>query len=482
MALLARPAAAQSLQVLHSFAALSGPLLTNFDGANPVGYLVLSGKTLYGTASRGGAFGAGTVFAVRADGTGFTNLHRFAAVSGPLSTNVEGASPLAGLVLSGDTLYGTTSSGGTGGAGTVFSVRIDGTGFTNLHNFPALSGILFANSDGAHPQAPLFFSAGTLYGTARDGGAFGNGSLFALRADGTGFINLHSFSPAYYNPTGYYTNLDGANPLGGLILSNALLYGTAVYGGRAGQGTVFAVPTNGDGFVTLHHFNLVARTPAGAYTNSDGANPAATLSLAGNLLYGTAQGGGSAGVGTVFVLGSDGSGFRPLHSFNTVIEGAAPVAPLALAGQSICGTSSYGGDFAAGTLFQLGTDGSRMTRLFSFGSLSTSTNNPGGHPVAGVVVWGNALYGDAYDGGAGGAGSIFVFSLGPPQLVAERSGPNIVLSWPAEATGFKLQFTTDLSSPASWTNLSSAPVPDNGQNRVTNVISGSRGWFRLSSQ
>jgi uncharacterized repeat protein (TIGR03803 family) len=40
----------------------------------------LSGKKLYGTAEQGGPFGYGTVFAVKTDGTGFTNLHAFAAL------------------------------------------------------------------------------------------------------------------------------------------------------------------------------------------------------------------------------------------------------------------------------------------------------------------------------------------------------------------------------------------------------------------
>ena len=51
----------------------------------------------------------GTVFAVNTDGTGFTNLHSFTAASGSLVsiTNSDGASPYAGLILSGNTLYGT---------------------------------------------------------------------------------------------------------------------------------------------------------------------------------------------------------------------------------------------------------------------------------------------------------------------------------------------------------------------------------------
>ena len=50
----------------------------------------------------------------------------------------DGSYPYAGLILSGNTLYGTTIDGGSSGNGTVFAVNTDGTGFTNLHSFTAL--------------------------------------------------------------------------------------------------------------------------------------------------------------------------------------------------------------------------------------------------------------------------------------------------------------------------------------------------------
>jgi uncharacterized repeat protein (TIGR03803 family) len=61
------------------------------------------------------------VFSVNTDGTGFTNLHNFTSTSSP-GTNSDGAGPYASLLLSGNTLYGTTSGGGGFGYGTVFSL------------------------------------------------------------------------------------------------------------------------------------------------------------------------------------------------------------------------------------------------------------------------------------------------------------------------------------------------------------------------
>src|SRR5450759_4429359 len=98
----------------------------------------------------------GTVFAVHTNGTGFTNLHTF--------NYSNGAHPDAGLILSGNTLYGTTVGGGSSGDGTVFAVNPNGTGFTNLHSFTAFSVLSSTNSDGANPTAGLILSGNTLYG------------------------------------------------------------------------------------------------------------------------------------------------------------------------------------------------------------------------------------------------------------------------------------------------------------------------------
>ena len=79
-----------------------------------------------------------------------TTLHSFTATDSNTGTNRDGANPTAGLILSGNTLYGTAYAGGTNGNGTVFAVNTNGTGFTTLHNFTALNP---NNSDGALPEA-----------------------------------------------------------------------------------------------------------------------------------------------------------------------------------------------------------------------------------------------------------------------------------------------------------------------------------------
>src|SRR5437870_5293797 len=168
---------AQTFTNLHNF--------IGTDGATPYATLTVSGNTLYGTTKDRG-LASGTVFRINTDGTAFTNLHSFAPTSGPLATNSDGANPYAGLVLSGNTLYGTAPYGGPEGNGTVFKLNTDGSGFAVLHDFPY--------PDHGEPYDRLILSGDTLYGTTSDGGSFGWGSVFAIKTNGTGFTNVYSFN------------------------------------------------------------------------------------------------------------------------------------------------------------------------------------------------------------------------------------------------------------------------------------------------
>lgn len=273
--------------VLHNFTGTTFSVYTNSDGATPQAGLILSGETLYGTAKYGGSSGNGTVFSVKTDGSGFTNLHNF--------SGANGGNPQAGLALSGDTLYGTTYylsayQGGGSGYGIVFAVNTNGTGFTNLHTFTG-------TTDRGYPTAELIVRSNTLYGTTLGSSVYSGGTVFAMGTDGTGFTNLHVFTPVSGSNL---TNSDGASPEAGLTLSGDTLYGTTENGGLSGQGTVFKVNLDGSGFSALYSFSAVTNFPY--YLNGDGANPIARVVSVGNTLYGTALNGGVAGRGTVFAL------------------------------------------------------------------------------------------------------------------------------------------------------------------------------------
>ena len=468
---------AQTFTVLHSFTARSGPnSSTNSDGSYPIGRLIAnsSGNTLYGTANLGGS-GFGTVFAVNTDGTDFTTLHRFNYFS-------DGSQPRAGVILSGNTLYGTAWQGGASANGAVFALNTDGTGFTNLHNFTATVGYLSTNSDGAHPVAGLVLSGNILYGTAEKGGSSGKGTVFKVNTDGTGFTTLHSFAAIYDQPP--YTNSDGTGPKAGLILSGNTLYGTAVAGGSSARGTVFAVNTDGTGFTNLHSFTP---TVGPASTNSEGLSPVAGLVLSGNTLYGTTEDGGGFYQGTVFKVNTDGTGFTTLHSFSSLSDGFYVDAALVLSGNTLYGTAIGGGMFGNGTVFALNTDGTGFTNLHNFNNGYDGVQQHDGRGPDALVLLGNSLYGVARSGGStynSEDGTVFSLSFAP-QLTINCSGADVILTWPTNVasfdyTGFALQSTTNLVSPAVWSTNSPAPVVVNGQNTVTNPVSGPKKFYRLS--
>jgi uncharacterized repeat protein (TIGR03803 family) len=110
-----------------------------------------------------------------------TALHHFSTAAGFTYTNSDGAYPNAGLILSANTLFGTTSGGGTSGRGAIFRVNIDGTAFTNLHSFQMTFGDLSTNRDGSSPTGRLLLLGNTLFGVTELGGFFGNGTVFRVR-------------------------------------------------------------------------------------------------------------------------------------------------------------------------------------------------------------------------------------------------------------------------------------------------------------
>jgi uncharacterized repeat protein (TIGR03803 family) len=473
MAMTAAHLTAQVFTTLHTF-------MGGSDGAFPEAGLVLSGNTLYGAALMGGNEDYGTVFALNTDGTGFRLLETFNGAWDAAYPNF--------LLLSGNTLYG--GSGGTGTSGTLFAVSTNGTGFTNLHIFTTISAPHYINSDGAEVWGPLILSGNTLYGAASFGGSGGSGMVFALNTNGTGFKNLHSFAApsVAFNPFALgigvvfppYTNSDGAFPDAGLILSGDTLYGTTGCGGSWGWGTVFAINTNGTGFTNLYSFT----------GGSDGAFPYAGLILSGNTLYGTAAWGGTNRTGTVFALNTDGTGFTALHVFTatnvpyiwpprstTNSDGAWPFASLILSGNTLYGTTQDGGIHGKGTVFAVNADGTGFTNLHSF-----TGGKDGANPLAALILSGNTLYGTAREGGIYGDGTVFSLSF-RPQLTIIPSETNLILTWPTnyagfDYTGYTLESTTNLVSPV-WATNSPAPVVVNGQNIVTNTISGTQQFYRL---
>jgi uncharacterized repeat protein (TIGR03803 family) len=89
------------------------------DGGFPSGGLVRSKSgTLYSTAFNGGAYGYGTVFKVARSAGNWTETVLYNFTGGD-----DGALPLAGLLLRGGHLFGTTVEGGTAQVGVAFELE-----------------------------------------------------------------------------------------------------------------------------------------------------------------------------------------------------------------------------------------------------------------------------------------------------------------------------------------------------------------------
>jgi uncharacterized repeat protein (TIGR03803 family) len=240
------------------------------DGEEPRGRLVQATDTnLYGVAHTGGAHNSGTLFQIDLNGRAFQVLHAF-------GESIEGTRPGAGLIQGSDgLLYGTTEfAAGVAGNGTVFSIRLDGSKLTTLHEFAG------SPDDGGMPSAELLeASDGALYGTTEFGGAQDFGSAFTLHRDGTAFQVLHDFG-----------GLEGIRPRTPLVEQEALLWGTANGAGADNGGTLFRLTRAGRLFAVVQDFAAAG-----------GEQPrAAVLVGSDRALYGTTQLGGEHAVGAVY--------------------------------------------------------------------------------------------------------------------------------------------------------------------------------------
>ena len=323
--------------------------------------------------------------AARTDSTNYKVVYSFGGGS-------DGATPEAGVIYVGGTLYGTTGAGGSGscadgryhGCGTVFSVTPGGAEKV-LHSFGG-------ESDGENPQAGLVDVGGVLYGTTALGGAYTctfycgiGGTVFSITRGGTEKV-LHSFR-------GYS---DGSTPYAGLINVKRTLYGTTEGGGtpvcysgsNPGCGVVFGITTAGTERV-LYDFS---GSPDGAYAD------AGLIDLKG-VLYGTTRGGGTrGGGGTVFSITPDGHE-KVLHRFGSGEDGWSPQAGLLNVDGKLYGDTSRGGAYRGGTVFSI-TPGGKEKVVHSFGFGSDSAN-----PYASLIELNGKLYGTTGFGGAYSCGS-----------------------------------------------------------------------------
>ena len=369
----APPATAQELplQILFDFpqppSGPAGPLVRGPDGTLYGTLTGADGNPLYGPSAAGG------IYALKPDGAGrytYQLLHQFETAAGSLPT---------GLVLGPDGhLYGTTVSGGPGGAGTIFRITMAGQ-FTSLYAFRGI--------DGSQPFGKLMLARdGNFYGTTLRGGLFDTGTIYRFSPGGT------------LKPLHWFGGSEGAFPAAGLVQArDGNFYGTALRGGPEllAAGTVFKMTPNG----------IVTRLHAFASVNESlGTWPAGTLIEASDgHLYGTTYRGGPGNAfGTVFKISTAGA-FTQLHAFT---DGQHPAVSLTEAADgSLWGVASGGfwiGDFLPSGVFRMSRTGGDFEWVTAFNFKN------------GEVPWGDlllapdgSLFGSTTTGGAGACGTVF---------------------------------------------------------------------------
>lgn len=320
--------------------------LVNFNGAAqgnaPMESLVKGrDSAYYGTASSGGAYGYGTIFKICGGTT--TVLKSF-------NKSVDGGIPLGSLIQATDgNFYGMTSEGGTnGGYGTIFKITPAGV-YTVIRH-------LTSSTDGGSPNGSLIQATdGFLYGMARNGGTNAGGTIFKISTTGASFTVLRHLAYA----------TDGSNPEGDLVQgSDGNFYGMTTTNGK-----IFKITPTGT-FTVLRTF----------VTSTDGSTPFGSL-VKGNdgKFYGMTTSGGTYGYGTIFSITTTGT-FKAIKHFNPTPDGKIPKGNL-LTGKdgNFYGMTSAGGANNVGTIFKV-TPAGTYTILRH---LTMATD--GGNPFGGLI-------------------------------------------------------------------------------------------------
>jgi uncharacterized repeat protein (TIGR03803 family) len=371
--------------VLFSFTGTGGAL----PGANPTSGLTLISKSgamyLYGAAPVGGKGNVGVIYDMHGTAQQYVagTLWEFHGKDGASGYGIPLPDP------NGDKIYETTETGGKNDHGSIVRLLFSNNKYTEhvIHSFSV--------TDGAEPYAGLTQGPSkVLFGTTLVGGNSNDGTIFELQPQGNGFTftSLYSFAG---RSTGQFPY---APVVGGFA---GHLFGTTIEGGAQNKGTVYE----------LIYKHAISEKVVHSFTGGlrDGAFPYAGLIVdkAGNL-YGTATNGGSFNYGVVFELKRFKSHFREgvLHIFGRGGDGEYPYGPLLFGPNGVLyGTTEGGGAYGLGTVYKLTPSGGKYTEtiVHSF----AGPPNDGQNPESGLIKANGVLYGTTYGGGASNDGTIF---------------------------------------------------------------------------
>ena len=370
----------QTLTVLHTFTG-------GADGYEPYAGVTLDQQgRIYGTTIQGGLHDDGVVFRLAREGQGWalSPIYSFG------SQKDDGVNPVSRVVFGpGGLLYGTTSSGGSGRGGTVFSLKPPATA-CKAALCPWVETILYNFTGGADGGDPLygdlsFDQAGNIYGTTAGGGSSGEGVVFKLARSGSGWTES-----VLWNFTG---GSDGGLPVSGVIFDSAgNLYGTT---GNFPPGTVYELSPTQSGW---------SETTLYSFTSHTGAGSGGLIMDAHGNLFGI-TGGLDGGNGAAYELTpQNGSwSFTLLQNFGNEYLGTLAAPTFDSHGNLYGPVPTIGGEFT-GEIFQLTPSGDQWI----YRSFYTFNGSTSGVPLGAVTfdASGN-MYGTGIAGGSDDDGTVW---------------------------------------------------------------------------
>ncbi|MFC0878598.1 choice-of-anchor tandem repeat GloVer-containing protein [Saccharicrinis sp. FJH2] len=276
--------------------------ITDFNGAEygsePSGRLFLANDGyLYGMTSKGGLYDYGTLFKLHPDSDKIEKLIDFDGSN-------FGASPRGSLIQGNDdNLYGLTNIGGIHESGTIFKFNIFNHTISKLFDFES--------SVGSNPYGDLFLASnGKFYGTTKDGGDNGCGTLF----------EFNPITNIYSNKVDFLQDQKGTSPRSYLTEMNGCLYGLTCWNGQYDYGSIYEYNLTTNKFEKKIQF----------WDDTNGFSPACGLIQIEEKLYGTTNYGGYNG-GVLFEYNPHTNNYQVIHYFSDRNEGENPMGNLCTA-------------------------------------------------------------------------------------------------------------------------------------------------------
>jgi uncharacterized repeat protein (TIGR03803 family) len=347
------------------------------------GFVKAANGKLYGMTNGGGVSNVGVVFEYDVASNTLTKKLDF-FLDPATGKGLNGMVPTSNFTLSSTgLLYGTTSQGGSAGAGVIFEYNTSTNSYSKKIDF-------FYSPNGSYSFGGLAQAAnGKLYGMTQIGGVNDEGALFEFNPNGNVYTKLYDFN-----------STSGNYPTGSLAAApDGKLYGMTPNAGSFDQGTLFEFDPATNTFTKKVDFDY----------NSNGSEPQGSLLLASNnKFYGMTNSGGQTGDGVLFEYDPATSTLinKAEFDYNT---GSEPYGDLIQATNGkLYGMTREGGDNgnASGTLFEYDIATNTMTPHVNFSQLN------GENPEGNLVQAPNGkLYGMARYGGVNGNGVLFEFDL-----------------------------------------------------------------------